>query len=65
MALKEGLQKIVELTGDQSYSHAARMIEIKKEAEKLLKELGSAEQKAAGGGKAGDKAKEESAPAPR
>lgn len=59
--MRDRFQEILRLTTDDSYSHAARMVSIRKEAELALKELDASEsaktvakQEAAGATKARD-----------
>lgn len=40
--LREDLMDIIKLTEDQSYSHAARMIEIKRKAKTIIHEIDAA-----------------------
>lgn len=55
MLLQERLEKIIKLTEDQSYSHAARMVEIKRLATEQLADLLKVELKAGSPAKKADK----------
>ena len=63
--MRERLQEILRLTSDDSFSHASRMVSIRKECEAALEELRAAEVKtgAGSGAKTGNPVSQTNPPA--